>query len=259
MHREGNFHLLCSASARTQPGTALCRTGTETAGWWHCADPLEARRPGQGPGRGPLLGGPGSTSHPRNHSCCSLGSLPLRPSTPHTCPRAARPWPVTRSNPSCLASPPLPSPPAVPDPSFLPWRVSSMGSGLSPHCVTALLPRGPVCHWNWAPPVSRTRGKAGRTHRHDPFLWVTQGGRLGGYQPFPTDLERSRGRGKAFVQAHTRVGQGQGRLSLGPGAQNKDWCLFRSRPQSQLRPGATCAVSRPSSTPPPRRMPTACL
>lgn len=53
--------------------------------------------------------------------------------------------------------------------------------------------------------------------------------------------------GKALARVHTRAGQGQGRLSLGPGAQMKDRCVLRSRPRSQLRPGPVRAATVPSA------------
>ena len=64
---------------------------------------------------------------------------------------APSPRPATPSAPACLSSPILPlrahpSELSLTPPS-LSWRVSRVGSGPSPHCVTSLLPSATVCHW----------------------------------------------------------------------------------------------------------------
>lgn len=210
MHREGNFHPLCSASARTQPGTAPCQTGTETAGWWHCADPLEGRRPSQGPWEDQ-----GSTPHRRR-----LPKGPVRP-LPQPGPLTASP-----SVPQPTAELPapglwlpyslLPAPPAVPDPPSPSRTVSSAGPGSSSPCVLCF----PVAHLS--PEVGHRRAGprarlGGPTHSDGS---PREAGR-GAYQAFPTDLERSQG-GEGALPKHTRAGRGWGPLSLGPGAQNED-------------------------------------
>lgn len=143
MHREGNCRPLGSASARTQPGTAPCRKGTETGGWWHYADQLVGRGPCQGPGHRPPSQDQESTSHPRNHLC---HQHPHGPHPPQSCspglgPRLSHPYPAL---PSC----------ALQRLSCGFWLVA---------CVISLLPCDPVCHCNMVPPVCSAQGRAGRS------------------------------------------------------------------------------------------------
>lgn len=183
MHREGNCRPLCSASARTRPGTAPCRTGTETAGWWRYADQLVGRGPCQGPGR-----------RPPSRDQAPLAGPDLPPQEP----------PLPQPGP-CAASPPRPTP----TPELQPWP----GTPDSPIPIQSSPPlpcSGEALLWVPAgrlivsclcfpvtPPVTATRhhqSAAPRARLGGAIFGVTQGGRLGGYQPFPTHRERSRGR-----------------------------------------------------------------
>lgn len=103
MHREGSFHQLCLASARTRPGTGLCQTGTETAGWWHCAGRLQ-RRGEKGvsiPVWARDRGGGGNKNSSRLMPCSQM-SLTNAHTPPEPCFQALKP-------PVCQG-PPLPGP-----------------------------------------------------------------------------------------------------------------------------------------------------
>lgn len=150
MHREGNFHPLCSASARTQPGTAPCQTGTETAGWWHCADPLGGRRPSQGPREDQ-----GSTPHRRRlpkglaRPLPQPGPLTASPSVPQ--PTAELPAPGLWLPHSLL--PAQPHPPLQPSLTPLPHPGQSLPRDLAHRPTVFSASPWPICHRKWATSV----------------------------------------------------------------------------------------------------------
>lgn len=183
------------------------------------------------------------------------------PSTPHTRPRAARPWPVTRPTPSCLASPPLPSPPLQLSLTPLLCPGESPPWGLACRHIVLLL-CFPVAqsvtgtgHRQSAGPGARLGGPIAMTHSYgspreagwvviSPFLLTWKGAEGGGKHLSKRTQEQVKaGAVRPWTPAlriRTGVSSVQGHS-----------------PSSGQGPPVLSAV--PPAPPPPRRMPTPCL